>query len=69
MVAEQNAPYIAVPDDPIALGSMLNELAEKSGLRSQIGKANRAKACAHFEVERMVQSYRAIYSDAMGREF
>ena len=68
MVAEPNRPFIAVPNDAAALGVMLEELASNPDLRSEIGAANREKACGHFDAERMIAAYRALYWGAMGRD-
>ena len=67
IVSEENRPFIAVPNDAEALGAMLSELAENTELREELGKANRAKAAAHFDQARMVDAYRALYWGAMGR--
>lgn len=69
MVAEPNRPFIAVPDDPRALGVMLAELAQDSGLRARLGAANRERARAHYDAAQMVAQYRAAYGQALGHGF
>lgn len=69
MVAEPNRAYIAVPDDPHALGVMFAELAEDPDLRARIGAANRERACTDYDAAQMVAHYRAAYATALGREF
>jgi glycosyltransferase involved in cell wall biosynthesis len=69
MLAEPNAPFIAIPDDTEALGAMLAELAHDADLRVRIGAANKAKATAEFDVSTMVDRYRAAYGKATGRIF
>ncbi len=68
IVSEANHPFVCVPGNATALGHMLKELAENPELRSEIGEANRKKALAQFDRTRMIESYRALYSSAMGRE-
>ncbi|MEP3050007.1 MAG: glycosyltransferase family 4 protein [Erythrobacter sp.] len=69
MVAEENRPFIATPDSASALAHMLEELAGNPELRQEIGEANRKKAIAQFDAERMIARYRDIYSSALDREF
>jgi len=67
IVSEPNRPFIAVPGDAQALGTMLSELAENSELRRELGEANRKKAAIHFDQTQMIEAYRALYWGAMGR--
>ncbi|BDI60689.1 glycosyltransferase family 4 protein [Qipengyuania nanhaisediminis] len=66
ILAEANRPYVAVPGDTVALAAVLGELAEDEGLRAAIGKANRVKARANYDVSAMVDAYRDLYSGALG---
>lgn len=68
IVAEPNRPFIAVPDDAVALGLMLDELAESADLRRTLGKANREKAKAEYDQTQMIEAYRALYWGAMARD-
>jgi glycosyltransferase involved in cell wall biosynthesis len=67
MVAEENRPYIAVPQDAAALGQMLADLAADEGLRARIGAANRLRARAEFSAPAMIAHYRALYWGAAAR--
>ncbi len=69
ILSEDNRPFVAVPNDPFALGQMLEELAADTDLRSDIGAANQAKACSEFDQSDMISRYRALYAQAIGREF
>jgi glycosyltransferase involved in cell wall biosynthesis len=69
MVAEPNRPYIAVPNDPAALGTMLADLAVDADLRSRIGAANRERARTRYDAAQMIAQYRAAYAAAIGRDF
>lgn len=69
MVAEENRPFIAVPDDAAALAAMLGELAGDPALRARLGAANRERARAHYDAAQMIESYRAAYAAAIGRPF
>lgn len=61
MVSEPNRGFIAVPNDAIALGQMLADLAADEALRAQIGKANQARARAEFSDSQMITRYRELY--------
>ena len=66
MVAQENEPFIARPNDETALGEALQVLATDPDLRAQIGEANRAKARKHFDAADMVAAYRRLYDSALG---
>ncbi|MEO0643883.1 MAG: glycosyltransferase, partial [Pseudomonadota bacterium] len=65
IVAKENIDYITPPGDVAALANALDELAGDPEGRAEIGAANRAKARAQFDQERMVERYRTIYVSAM----
>lgn len=67
IVAEPNRPFIAVPNDAEALGSMLGELVANVDLRGELGAANRKRACEHFGHSQMIDTYRALYWNAIER--
>lgn len=67
MLAPENRPYVAVPQDAAALGQMLAELAGDDALRGAIGAANRTRARAEYSADTMVARYRALYWGAAGR--
>ncbi|MEL6707460.1 MAG: glycosyltransferase family 4 protein [Pseudomonadota bacterium] len=69
IVAKENIDYITPPGDVAALANALDELAGDPEGRAEIGAANRAKARAQFDQERMVERYRTIYVSAMDRDF
>jgi glycosyltransferase involved in cell wall biosynthesis len=69
MVSEPNRAYIAVPNDPQALGMILAELAADPALRARIGAANQARARSQFDASQMIAQYRALYSEVVGRAF
>jgi glycosyltransferase involved in cell wall biosynthesis len=60
MLAEANAPCIVARDDA-ALASGLAALLDDPARRAQIGTANRAKAIAAFDQERMFAAYAALF--------
>jgi len=60
MLAEENAPWIA-PRDDAALAASLTALLDDAALRSRIGAANRARALAAFDQERMFAAYAALF--------
>lgn len=68
MVSAANRPYIVAAGDQAALARAIAELAGDADLRSRIGEANRAKAAAEFNEERMILRYRRLYGHAAGRE-
>ena len=65
IVAEENRPFLATTPDETELAAALGALAGDAKARDQIGKANRAKARAHFDADKMVATYRRLYSSAM----
>lgn len=69
MIAPSNAPFVADPGSVEALGQKLKNLAQSPELRSKIGADNKAKAVEHFDEAQMIQSYRELYCEAMGRAF
>jgi glycosyltransferase involved in cell wall biosynthesis len=66
MVADDNRPLIVAPDDEAALTAALDTLAERADLRRTIGLANRRKAAAEFDEERMIARYARLYGEAIG---
>ncbi len=69
MVSEPNKPFIASQGDERALYKALARLAADKQLRKEVGEANRLRARAEYDRERMVATYRRLYSSAMKREF
>lgn len=69
MLSEDNRTFIAVPNDRVALGQMLEELAADADLRRLIGAANKAKARSEFDQSDMIARYRELYSKAVDRDF
>lgn len=68
MVAEENRPFLAAHKDVETLQTVVERLAKDPELRHSIGKANREKASADYDEERMVATYRRLYSSAMRRD-
>jgi glycosyltransferase involved in cell wall biosynthesis len=67
MVASDNGPYLCAPGDEAGLAQALERLAADPALRKRIGEANRARAQAEFDLQRMIERYRALYWGLMGR--
>jgi glycosyltransferase involved in cell wall biosynthesis len=61
MVASENGPYLSQPGDETALARAIAQLAAYPALRERIGEANRAKARAEYDEDRMMARYRALY--------
>jgi glycosyltransferase involved in cell wall biosynthesis len=61
MVASENGPYLSQPGDETALARAIAQLAAYPALRERIGEANRAKARAEYDEDRMIARYRALY--------
>jgi len=68
MVAVENAPFITPPGDEAALAGALARLAGDAPLRERLGAANRALAAAQLDERVMIDAYRALYDQAMGRK-
>ncbi len=60
MLAEENAPWIG-PRDDSALAASLAALLGDAALRARVGAANRARALATFDQERMFAAYAALF--------
>jgi glycosyltransferase involved in cell wall biosynthesis len=68
IVAPENRAFITPPGDTEALGTALRALGESPDLRARLGAANRARACAEFDVATMVGHYAALYARVLGRD-
>jgi len=67
MVAPENRPFLAPAGDEAGLGAALAALAADPAARRRIGAANRARAEAEYDEAAMVDAYRRVYADAIGR--
>ena len=55
---------MSVPRDDAALAGSLAALLDDAELRSRVGAANRARALATFDQERMFAAYAALFDGA-----
>lgn len=69
ILSEENRTFVGMPDDPLALANTLKDFAASADLRREIGVANKVKARAQFDQSGMIDSYRALYSQVMRRDF
>jgi L-malate glycosyltransferase len=67
MVSPENLPFIITKNDEAAIATALHQLVGSETLRTAIGSANRARASAEYDQERMFASYRNLYGKAMNR--
>lgn len=67
MVAEENRRFITPLGDDGAFAEALSQLIADAGLRARLGAANAAKAKAEFDAARMVEDFRALFSEALER--
>ena len=67
MVSAANKEFITAPGDEAALGAAIARLAADPARRREVGEANRAKAQAQYNEDRMVARYRLLYGSAIGR--
>lgn len=65
IVAAENRPFLAPPGDEAAFARALAALIDDPKLRRGVGEANRARVTAEFTRDRMNETYRALYEDAM----
>ena len=65
IVAEENQAYLAKTPSEEAIARELVALSGDAKLRDTVGKANRAKARAQFDADKMIATYRRLYSSAM----
>ena len=69
MVAEENRPFITTPGDEEDLAVQLRKLSLDAALRKSLGEANRARGVQHYDRDKMIATYRRLYTSAMKREF
>ena len=67
MVASENGPYLVEPGDEDALAQAIERFAGDPAARKRIGEANRRKALAEYDQQVMVEHYRALYWNLLGR--
>lgn len=68
MVAEPNTPFIVPPDSGAAgLAQAIETLAASQNLRETVGAANRARAVSDYDEQTMLERYRALYGNVLGR--
>ena len=67
MVSDDHRPLIVDPDDEAAFAAALDSLADQPKLRRAIGAANRARAAAEYDEEKMIGAYARLYGAAIGR--
>lgn len=66
MVAQENRPYVEGITDVTGLSVALARLTADAQARASIGAANRSKAEAEYDEQRMIAAYRATYGAALG---
>jgi glycosyltransferase involved in cell wall biosynthesis len=67
MLSADNRPLVVAREDEAGFAAALDSLAARADLRKAIGRANREKAAAEYDEERMIGSYAALYGAAIGR--
>lgn len=67
IVSDDNRPLVVAPDDEAAFAAALESLVEQPKLRRAIGAANRAKALAEYDEQKMIAAYARLYGEAIGR--
>jgi glycosyltransferase involved in cell wall biosynthesis len=67
MVAAENVPFIAQWPTEVRLRDSIQALMSDEGLRRSVGAANRAKAAAEYDEAVMIDRYRSLYEEALGR--
>jgi glycosyltransferase involved in cell wall biosynthesis len=60
MLAQENRPFVVAKDATALAGALLSVLCQPA-LRAAVGAANRARAVAQFDQERMFASYAALF--------
>ncbi|MCC2979189.1 glycosyltransferase family 4 protein [Sphingomonas sp. IC4-52] len=67
MVSAANAPFITEYHGEVRLRDAMQALIADPELRRSVGEANRRKAQAEYDEQRMIARYAALYEAAMGR--
>lgn len=65
IVAAENLPFLASPDDEPALGLALARLMRDPALRQTVGAANRVRVAREFTRDAMIRRYESIYGQAL----
>lgn len=67
MVAPANRAWLSPPGDEEALATLLGVAAASPSARTTIGRANRERALAEYDEAAMLDAYRAVYAQVLGR--
>ena len=62
MVAKENRPFIVARDDEAGFAAALDRLAADAALRRRLGSANRTRAIAEFDLNKMCERYDDLFS-------
>jgi glycosyltransferase involved in cell wall biosynthesis len=65
MVSDANRRLVVDPSDEAGFTAALDSLADRADLRRSLGTANRAKAQAEYDEERMIARYAELYGEAI----
>lgn len=69
IVSEPNREWLTEGASESMFAANLHALAKDGGLRKAIGEANRVQAVQEFDREKVIATFRRLYSSAMRREF
>ncbi|MGB3166074.1 MAG: hypothetical protein WBA68_04780, partial [Alteraurantiacibacter sp.] len=67
IVASENGPYLVDEGNGRALEDSLRKLSADAAERNRIGRANKQKARAEYDEQRMIERYRALYWGLMAK--
>ena len=67
MVAPENLPFIAKYSGEVGLRDVIQPLLLDAALRASVGAANRAKVARDYDESQMIERYKTLYSQALGR--
>ena len=68
MVSSDNGPFLCDPGDEAGLAAAIAALVSDPAARRRVGDANRRKAVAEFDEQKMIERYHALYWGLMGRK-
>ena len=63
VLQEGRSGILVEPEDPPALAEAIGRLAADRGERERLGQAGRRRVCDHYNMERMLVSYEALYTE------
>ena len=69
LVEEGKSGFLVEPRNPHRLAEALSPLLDDPELRFRLGQAGRQRALAHFPLDRMLNTYRTLYTELLAADY